>query len=147
MAVSDAGSRVSEAEELRARGAAARAQARVLVGTARRLCDELEQVAAPVSRAELLRRSPSARLRARLETMPVVEQAKGIIMAQCHCEPAEAFDLLRQASQRSNVPVRELAAAIVSRQTGSSSDQVRGPAATAAVPAPGPHGRRRAHVA
>jgi hypothetical protein len=55
------------------------------------------------------------RLLARLESMPVIEQAKGIIMAQSHCGHAEAFDLLRRASQRANVPVRELAAQIVAK--------------------------------
>jgi len=42
--------------------------------------------------------------------MPVIEQAKGILMAQHGCGPDEAFDLLRRASQRFNVPVRVLAA-------------------------------------
>jgi hypothetical protein len=42
--------------------------------------------------------------------MPVIEQAKGILMAQRGCGPDEAFDLLRRASQRFNVPVRVLAA-------------------------------------
>ena len=64
---------------------------------------------------ELLQRSEFARLLARLETMPVVEQAKGIIMAQSSCGEAEAFDVLRRASQRSNIPVRELAARIVAK--------------------------------
>ena len=50
---------------------------------------------------------------ARLESMPVIEQAKGIIMAQSRCGTTEAFDLLRRASQRSNVRVRDLAAQIV----------------------------------
>jgi GAF domain-containing protein len=40
----------------------------------------------------------------------VIEQAKGILMAQHGCGPDEAFDLLRRASQRFNVPVRVLAA-------------------------------------
>jgi len=62
-----------------------------------------------------MQRSEHARLLARLETMPVIEQAKGIIMAQSHCGDAQAFDLLRRASQRSNVPVRELAAQIVAK--------------------------------
>jgi hypothetical protein len=47
--------------------------------------------------------------------MPVIEQAKGIVMAQSGCDPEAAFDLLRRASQRSNVPVRELAAQIVAK--------------------------------
>jgi AmiR/NasT family two-component response regulator len=62
-----------------------------------------------------MQQSEYARLLARLETMPVIEQAKGIIMAQSHCGDAQAFDLLRRASQRSNVPVRELAAQIVAK--------------------------------
>src|SRR5579859_4839274 len=66
---------------------------------------------------ELLRQSEHARLLARLETMPVIEQAKGIIMAQSRCTEAEAFDLLRRASQRSNIPVRELAVQIIASAT------------------------------
>jgi hypothetical protein len=57
--------------------------------------------------------SAGARLQARLETMPVIEQAKGILIAQQGCTADEAFDLLRQASQRSNIRVRDLAAKIV----------------------------------
>ena len=64
---------------------------------------------------DLIQQSEHARLLARLESMPVIEQAKGIIMAQSHCGHAQAFDLLRRASQRSNVPVRELAAQIVAK--------------------------------
>ena len=30
----------------------------------------------------------------------MIEQAKGILIAQTGCEPDEAFDMLRQASQR-----------------------------------------------
>ena len=45
--------------------------------------------------------------------MPVIEQAKGIIMAQQRCGPEEAFDLLRQASQHTNVKVHVLAEQIV----------------------------------
>src|SRR5262249_26882959 len=52
---------------------------------------------------DLLRQSEYLRLQARLETMPVIEQAKGILMAQSRCgSDDEAFDLLRRASQRSN---------------------------------------------
>jgi hypothetical protein len=47
------------------------------------------------------------------DTRPVIEQAKGILMAQRRCGPDEAFDLLRRASQRFNVPVRVLAARLV----------------------------------
>jgi hypothetical protein len=60
-----------------------------------------------------LKDSAYARLQARLETMPVIEQAKGILMAQYRCPPEEAFELLRRASQRVNVKVSHLAAQIV----------------------------------
>ena len=45
--------------------------------------------------------------------MPVIEQAKGIIMGLQRCGPRQAFGLLRQASQRTNIKVHVLAAQIV----------------------------------
>jgi ANTAR domain len=51
----------------------------------------------------------------------VIEQAKGIIMAQQGCGPDEAFDLLRRASQRTNVKVHELAAQMVGHVAASDS--------------------------
>jgi AmiR/NasT family two-component response regulator len=45
--------------------------------------------------------------------MPVIEQAKGVLMAQQGCDANQAFDLMRKASQRSNLSVRELAERIV----------------------------------
>ena len=65
------------------------------------------------SRREERGESAFARLRSRLATMPVIEQAKGIVMAQQECGPEEAFDLLRRASQRSNVKLHVLAEQIV----------------------------------
>jgi hypothetical protein len=53
------------------------------------------------------------RLQARLESLSVIEQAKGILMAQQRCGPEEAFDLLRRASQRANIKVHVLAVKIV----------------------------------
>ena len=76
-------------------------------------------------RRELLRQSEAARILARLQTMPVIEQAKGVIMAQSRCGETEAFDLLRRASQRSNVPVRDLAARIVTRAAETAPDPAR----------------------
>src|SRR5215469_813084 len=52
---------------------------------------------------------------AQLGATPVIEQAKGILMAQHGCGPEEAFDLLRRASQRFNVPVRVLAVRLAHR--------------------------------
>jgi response regulator NasT len=62
---------------------------------------------------EILRDSAFARLHARLGTMPVIEQAKGIVMDQQRCGPDEAFDLLRQMSQRTNIKLHVLAEQIV----------------------------------
>jgi AmiR/NasT family two-component response regulator len=43
----------------------------------------------------------------------VIEQAKGILMAQHKCTPEQAFDLLRRASQRANIKVAVLATRLV----------------------------------
>ena len=58
------------------------------------------------------------RLKAQLRTMPVIEQAKGIVMVQERCGPEEAFDLLRRASQQANVKVYVLAASLVEQVAG-----------------------------
>ncbi len=68
-------------------------------------------------RREMLYHSTFARLQARLDTMPVVEQAKGILRAQQRRGPDEAFDLLRRASQRGNIKVHVLATQIVAHLT------------------------------
>ena len=73
-----------------------------------------------------LQESALARLRARLDSMPVIEQAKGILMAQHRCGPDEAFDLLRRASQRANVKVSILAERMV-EQIASSPHQPEHP--------------------
>ncbi len=51
----------------------------------------------------------------RLESQAPIEQAKGIIMAQTHCDPDQAFEILRRASQRSNIKLRLLATELVAR--------------------------------
>ena len=53
------------------------------------------------------------RLQARLESLPVIEQAKGILIAESGCCAEEAFDILRRGSNRTNVKIRDLAAQIV----------------------------------
>lgn len=53
-----------------------------------------------------------------LITRPLIEQAKGVIaMAQC-LAPEEAFTELRRASETHQVPVRELASALVTAASG-----------------------------
>ena len=87
-----------EAVRLRAQGARDEAGA---------LCAWSKALTRPeISRQELLAASHLARLHAQLASMPVIEQAKGILICQQGCTPDEAFDLLRRESQRSNVPVQ-----------------------------------------
>jgi len=52
-------------------------------------------------------------LRAALETRPVIDQAKGILMGKHGCSADDAFTMLRLASMRDNRRVRDLAAGIV----------------------------------
>jgi transcriptional regulator with GAF, ATPase, and Fis domain len=49
----------------------------------------------------------------------VIEQAKGVLMARERCNPDEAFDMLRRASQRSNTKLRDIAQQIVDGVTRS----------------------------
>jgi len=60
-----------------------------------------------------LRYSAVARLQARLASMPVIEQAKGIIMAQYGWREDQAFDAMRRVSQQENIKIRDLATRIV----------------------------------
>ena len=92
-----------ESRALRQLSEQARASARVI----------RDQVSRGRPRREVLHHSAFARLRAKQETLAVIEQAKGIIMVQQRCGPDEAFDLLRRASQRTNIKLRVLAAQIV----------------------------------
>jgi AmiR/NasT family two-component response regulator len=80
-----------------------------------RLSATIEESALARSQRQQLHSSAFARLQARLDSLPVIEQAKGVLMAQAGCPPDEAFDILRRASQRTNIKVRELAADIVER--------------------------------
>ena len=72
-----------------------------------------EQVHQGRSERETSHRSAFDRLSARTGTMQVIEQAKGIVMAQQGCGPDEAFELLRRISERAGVKVHVLSAQIV----------------------------------
>jgi response regulator NasT len=54
-----------------------------------------------------------AQLREALKTRPIIEQAKGIIMADRKCAPEEAFRMLKRLSMDTNVRVADVAAAVV----------------------------------
>jgi AmiR/NasT family two-component response regulator len=81
-----------------------------------------QRISAGRSERQVLHDSAYARMAARLDSQPVIEQAKGILIAQVGCTPDEAFAMLRAASQRTNVRVRDLAHEIVDRAAS------RGPA-------------------
>jgi hypothetical protein len=72
----------------------------------------------PAAQQERLEYSAHARMQARLASMPLIEQAKGIIIAESGFTEDQAFDALRRASQRSHIRVRDLAATIVARTAG-----------------------------
>lgn len=48
----------------------------------------------------------------------MIDQALGVLMAQQRCGQARAFALLRNASQRRNIKLRELAREIVTSVSG-----------------------------
>jgi GAF domain-containing protein len=52
-------------------------------------------------------------MRMAMESRAVIEQAKGVLMAQRHVDADQAFELLREASQRSNRKLRDIALGIV----------------------------------
>ena len=72
-----------------------------------------DQVRRCRSQREISRESAVAWRQAELSFIPVIEQAKGIVMAQQQCGPEEAFDLLCRASQRADVRVHVLAVQVV----------------------------------
>jgi GAF domain-containing protein len=57
-------------------------------------------------------------LRSSLTSRAVIYQALGVIMAQERCTQAKAFEILRTASQHSNVKLRDIAGAIVTSVSG-----------------------------
>jgi hypothetical protein len=131
----------SRLRDLYAQAAAAREQSRLLAEQLRaaqvKARENWQHIREAWDRAELiladrqaagndpdrLRYSAYARMQARLASMPVIEQAKGILIAQYGWTDDQAFDALRRASQRKNVKVRDLAATIVARAARSAPGQ------------------------
>ena len=52
-------------------------------------------------------------MRVAMESRAVIEQAKGVLMAQRHVDADQAFEILRDASQRYNRKLRDIAFGIV----------------------------------
>ena len=123
----------SRFEVLRAQAEDMRVQSRVTVqrahATWEQVCAEWRQVEARWRSTEHVRErwlshaaqheerldSASARLQARLTGMRVIEQAKGILMAEYGFTADQASDELRRAALRCQMGVPELAATIVVR--------------------------------
>lgn len=57
-------------------------------------------------------------LRSSLASRTVIDQALGIVMAREQCTQAHAFAVLRAASQKSNVKLRDIASAVVTSVSG-----------------------------
>jgi GAF domain-containing protein len=52
-------------------------------------------------------------MRLAMESRSTIEQAKGVLMAQRHVDAEQAFEILREASQRYNRKLRDIAFGIV----------------------------------
>jgi len=57
-------------------------------------------------------------LRAAIDTRDVIGQAKGILMARQHVTADEAFSILRKASQRLNLKLRDVAGTVAAQSGG-----------------------------
>lgn len=69
----------------------------------------------------------SSQLTEAMESRAVIEQAKGMLMAQTRgLTPDQAFAMLRSASQRENVKLREVARRIVERSTRGGAEEEDG---------------------
>ena len=56
-------------------------------------------------------------MEAAMASRAIIDQAKGIILAERGCSPDDAFTILSKTSQDSNLKVRDVAAAVVARAT------------------------------
>jgi GAF domain-containing protein len=57
-------------------------------------------------------------MRRAMDSRSVIEQAKGVLMAQRHVDADQAFEILREASQRYNRKLRDIALGIVDSTQG-----------------------------
>jgi hypothetical protein len=57
-----------------------------------------------------------AQLQEALESRIVIEQAKGVLAERFHLEPDRAFEVLRRSARSNRVPLRDLAARVVSSE-------------------------------
>ena len=62
-------------------------------------------------------RDLAQQLRTAMDSRAVIEQAKGLLMGLRGCSPEEAFDLLKAASQKRNVKLRDVAQEVVAARS------------------------------
>jgi hypothetical protein len=78
--------------------------------------DELDRAALE---SELKRlRSELAQLRRAMESRPVIDQARGMVMAIGPCTSEAAWEVLVESSQRTNTKLRNVAEALVASTDG-----------------------------
>ncbi|WP_308010818.1 ANTAR domain-containing protein [Streptomyces sp. AC495_CC817] len=53
-----------------------------------------------------------------MESRPVIDMARGVLMAGFGCEPEEAWEILVTVSQHANIKLRDVAEAVTSAATG-----------------------------
>jgi AmiR/NasT family two-component response regulator len=53
-----------------------------------------------------------------MESRPVIDMARGVLMAGFACQPEEAWEILVTVSQHANVKLRDVADAVTSAATG-----------------------------
>ena len=77
--------------------------------------DVAEAVAVAVANADAHAQlfDQARNMRIAMESRAVIEQAKGVLMAQRHVSAEQAFEILREASQRYNRKLRDIASGIV----------------------------------
>ena len=77
------------------------------------------QAAATVANAEIHERMATVilQLNEAMASRSVIDQARGILIANTGCSADQAFDLLKQQSQNQNIKLRDIAADIVRNAT------------------------------
>ena len=82
-------------------------------------------------------RVENANLRAKLASLPVIEQAKGILMGRYQISPDAAFALLRRWSSHINLKLRDISGLLVDAARHPGGDQgVRAAVSTGGRPQP-----------
>ncbi|MER5968490.1 ANTAR domain-containing protein [Streptomyces sp. NPDC002055] len=69
-----------------------------------------------------------AQLKRALETRPVIDQARGVLMATGQCTAEEAWAVLRDASQHSNLKMRTIAQHVIAGSQGAALEEPAGTA-------------------